>query len=376
MHIYTILVIQLFNHTCFRGSKVLLTLFALELGASTVTAGVLFATYSILPTLLSVIAGRWADRIGFKLPMLLGSAGLALGMLIPWWVPTLPALFISAPICGGCYIFYTVSAQNLVGTLEEGEGRTRNYSLYALCVGVTALLGPVFAGFSLEFLGGPETYLLMAALPLVPVAMLLLRPALPVRRGAVGAKRLSTFELLRNRPLRRMLMSAGIIETGNELGNFLLPIYGDAVGLSPSSIGIIMGALALAMFVVRAALPMLARRAGEAPVLVASLLVAATACLLFPFFETIGPLLVVAFLFGLGLGCGAPLSMSLVFSRSPEGRSGEAMGLRQTVNKGTEVVVPMVFGTVSAAAGMLAVFWMVAGLLAVGAWFIRADLRN
>ncbi|MEM7406539.1 MAG: MFS transporter [Pseudomonadota bacterium] len=375
MHIYTILVIQLFNHTCFRGSKILLTLFALELGASTVTAGVLFATYSILPTLLSVFAGRSADRIGFKLPMLLGSGGLALGMLIPWWVPTLPALFISATVCGGSYIFYTVSVQNLVGTLEEGEGRTRNYSLYALCVGVTALLGPVAAGFSLEFLGGPQTYLLMAALPLIPIAMLLMRPALRARRGAVGAGRHSTLDLLRNRPLRRMLMSAGIIETGNELGNFLLPIYGDSVGLSPSSIGLVMGALAAAMFVVRAALPMLARRAGEATVLVGSLMVAAGACLLFPFVTTTGPLLAVAFLFGLGLGCGAPLSMSLVFSRSPEGRSGEAMGLRQTVNKGTEVVVPMVFGTVSAAAGMLAVFWMVAALLALGAWFIRADLR-
>jgi MFS family permease len=378
MHIYLILALQFFNHTCFRGSKVLLALFALELGASTLTIGLLFAMYSLLPTFLSVYAGRIADRIGYRTPMILGTFGLMLGMLIPFFVPTIVGLFLSATLAGSCYIFYTVSVQNLVGLLGAGSERTRNYSWYALVVGATALFGPVFAGFSLEHLGGSQTYLLMALVPLLPLLILVFGfgSKSTVRQASTSGPKRRAMDLLRNPPLRRMLMTAGIVETVNELGNFLLPIYGDSVGLSPSQIGIMMGALAAALFLVRALLPALVRRYDEPSVLAGSMVLAAGACLVFPFAESFVMLLGAAFFLGLGVGCGAPLSMSLVFNRAPEGRSGEAMGLRQTVNKGTEVVIPVVFGSVSATLGMIPVFWLVAVLLGAGVWLLRVDARK
>jgi MFS family permease len=377
MKLNQLLLMQLFNHTCFRGSKVLLTLFALKLGASPVMAGLAFAMYSLLPTFLSVFAGRLTDRIGYRLPMLVGSAGLFAGMLLPFFWPTLPMLFVSATLCGTCYIFYTVSVQSLVGAIGDTSSRTRNYSLYALIVGFTALFGPVFAGFAIEYLGGSKTYLLMAFLPLIPVLMLILikgeYPAAP-SRGANGV-RSGAWELLRNPRLRSILVVAGVLETGNELGNFLIPIYGNHIGLPPSQIGMVMGALAAALLIVRFALPMLVRRSSESSVLIASMSVAAVACVLFPFSQTFWPLAGTAFLMGIGIGCGPPLSMTLVYNRSPQDRTGEAMGLRQTVNKGTEVVVPVVFGSMSAGLGMLPVFWSVAALLILGAYLMRRDAR-
>jgi MFS family permease len=79
---------------------------------------------------------------------------------------------------------------------------------------------------------------------------------------------------------------------------------------------------------------------------------------------------------GLGLGCGAPLSLVLAYNRAPSGRSGEAMGLRQTVNKGTEVLVPIIFGTLSTALGMLPVFWLDAVMLGVGGWLMHREARG
>jgi MFS family permease len=375
MRLSLILLVQVFNHTCFRGSKVLMTLFALELGATPVTAGILFSMYSLLPTFLSVFVGRLSDRIGYRAPMLFGTGGMLAGMLVPWFVPGLTALFFSATIVGTSYIFYTVSVQSLVGSLGGGLARTRNYSLYTLCVGFTALFGPVIAGFSIEHLGGAATYLVMAALTVVPIATLVLGARQfpnAVRAASAGAKH-GAFDLLRNPGLRRILLVAGLVETGNELGNFLIPVYGSHVGLPPSQIGLVMGALAGALLLVRALMPALVARAGEARVLAGSLAVAAGACILFPFAETFAPLAAVAFLMGLGIGGGAPLSMMLVYNRSPEGRCGEAMGLRQTVNKGTEVAVPVVFGSVSTAFGMLPVFWLVGIMLGFGALLMRRE---
>ena len=117
------------------------------------------------------------------------------------------------------------------------------------------------------------------------------------------------------------------------------------------------------------------RALAEATVLAGCLVLAAVACILMPFFDTFLTVALVAFLFGLGIGGGAPLSMSLVFSRSPEARSGEAMGMRQTVNKGTEMVVPAAFGAISTTFGMMPLFWMVAALLGVGGWFMQRDAK-
>jgi len=105
------------------------------------------------------------------------------------------------------------------------------------------------------------------------------------------------------------------------------------------------------------------------------MLIAGFTCLAFPFVATFTLLLAVAFVMGLGLGCGAPLSLVLAYNRAPAGRSGEAMGLRQTVNKGTEVLVPVIFGTLSTAMGMLPVFWLDALMLGIGGWLMHREAR-
>jgi MFS family permease len=375
MNLWLVLLVQFLNHTCYKGSKVLLTLFALHLGASPFLAGVLFAMYSVLPALLSVIAGKVSDRVGYRAPMLFGSVGMLAGMLMPWMMPGLMTLLFSAMVIGGCYIFYTVSVQHLVGSMGQGAERTRNYSWYSLCVGFTSLAGPVLVGFSIEGLGHPRTYLLMAGLPVVPALLLafVARTPPPVESKADADRPHRVMDLIRLVPLRKALITGGILETGSEIGNFLLPVYAESVGLSPSRIGLVVGALAVALILVRALLPVLVRYASEEVVLGRSLVVAGLACVVFPFVEQFVPLMVIAFIMGLGIGCGAPLSMLLVYNRSPEGRSGEAMGLRHTVNKATEACIPVVLGSVSTLLGMLPVFAAVAVLLGVGGLQLTRD---
>jgi len=65
--------------------------------------------------------------------------------------------------------------------------------------------------------------------------------------------------------------------------------------------------------------------------------------------------------------------MVITYNRAPEGRSGEAMGLRQSVQKFTEVLVPLIFGTLGSAFGIGAAFWMDGVLLGAGALIMRTD---
>ena len=134
-----------------------------------------------------------------------------------------------------------------------------------------------------------------------------------------------------------------------------------------------MGAYALALLLVRAIMPALVRYSSEERVLSTSLFVAGAACLVFPFVHSFALLIPIAFMLGLGLGCGGPLSMVLAYNRAPPGRSGEAIGMRQTVNKATEVVMPLIFGTITTAVGMFPVFWVDAIMLAFGAWLMHGE---
>ena len=282
---------------------------------------------------------------------------------------------MSAALIGLCYIFYTVSVQHLIGSIGEGVQRTRNYSIFSLGVALTALLGPTTAGFAIDAIGHRSTYLLLALLPTLPILMLIVFPRLlpPPHAKQKPKSEHRTADLLGNVPLRRVLVTAGIIETGLELFNFFLPIYARRLGFSASEIGIIMGTFASALLVVRTFMPALVRRSSEERVLSGSLYLAAATCLVFPFVSAFAALLAVSFVLGLGLGCGSPLSLVLAYNRSPPGRAGEGIGVRQTVNKVTEMVMPVIFGSLGTAIGMGPVFWMDGFMLAVGAWLIGRD---
>jgi MFS family permease len=335
--------------------------------------------YSLFPIFLSLYAGKVSDRYGFPKPMLIGSIGLLGGLLLPYLYPTLAALYASALMIGMCYIFYIVSVQHLIGSFGTGEARTRHFSHYSLGIGLTALLGPTVTGFAIDHSGYSATYLILALFPVVPILLLAIYPRVLPRLKGRAEKRgedQKALDLVRIVPLRRALVTAGILETGSELANFLLPIYGHSIGLTASQIGIAMGVYATALLAVRMVMPWLVQRSSEERVLSLSLFFAGAACLVFPFAGSFVPLLAMSFLLGLALGCGAPISLVLAYNRSPAGRSGEAIGLRQTVNKATEVVMPIVFGSVSTAFGMFPVFMLDAVMLAYGGLLMLDDARR
>jgi MFS family permease len=163
--------------------------------------------------------------------------------------------------------------------------------------------------------------------------------------------------LLANPGLRRTLIMSGVTLTGIELFTFYFPVYGRSINLSASAIGLVMSSYAVAAFIVRLGMNRATRRIGEIGVLTASLLVAGATYMLVPLVSDAPLLAVVAFLLGIGLGCAQPLTILLTYNHAPPGRSGEALGLRLTVNKLTQIVVPLAFGALGSAFGLLPVFW-------------------
>jgi len=153
-----------------------------------------------------------------------------------------------------------------------------------------------------------------------------------------------------------------------------MPIYGNSIGLSASTIGLILASFASATFVVRVPLPWISRHLREWPMITATFCVACVAYALLPMVETVPLLAAISFLLGLGLGATQPSIMALVYAAAPEGRAAEAVGVRTVVLNASSTALPLLFGGVGAAVGMLPVFWTMAAALAAGGWF--ADGRR
>jgi len=310
--------------------------------------------------------------------MLLGSLGSSLSMIVPWLYPQLMSLYVSRVLTGCSFIFFAVAIQNLAASMGGAEMRARNLSTFSLGQSLAGMLGPLFIGFSIDHFGHVTSYLYLAVLSMLPLLALFAFPQMVPK--AHGPKeetpRSNLLELVRIAPLRRALLAGAIVFTGADLLSFYVPIYGHSIGLSASTIGIILGAYAAAAFVVRLIMPALAKRMGEEQVLTWSLFAAGVTYLLFPFFQNAWALTLIAFLLGLGMGCGQPLSMMLTYNRSPEGQAGEVLGLRIMLNKVMQIGVPLLFGYLGSAFGLIPVFWTTAALLVTGGFLNRKSSRN
>lgn len=363
--------------TSLNGSRVLMSLFAIELGASTAAIGVLIGLYALFPLLLSVHAGKVVDRAGGFRPALLGAAGFALGLLVPVFFPTLAALYVSAALGGLSLVFFGVATQYLVSSMGGSEARNRNVSIYSLGLALTGLSGPPLTGFVIDQWGHGVAFVMLAVFVVAALAIWAgFRRAIPGRvpRSQPPEPR-PALELLRLPALRRIIVVSGLVVAAVDLFSFYMPIYGHSIGLSATRIGLIFGSFAIATFSVRGLLPWLIRRFGEDRVIAGSLAIAALGYAALPFSASLPVLLALAFVLGLGLGCGQPLSLIMLSNRSPEGRAGEAIGLRFTVVNFMHLAIPVLFGAVSAVVGLLPVFLANAGLLLTGSYLSRVRAR-
>ena len=124
----------------------------------------------------------------------------------------------------------------------------------------------------------------------------------------------------------------------------------------------------LAIFIIRIGMRWIVRRFREWEILKISMFVAGAAYVLFPFAGSALQLTALSFVLGLALGAGQPVIMALLHHITPEGRAGEALGLRTTLMNTSQVALPLMFGVVSASLGMTTVFWSVAVGLGAGGY--------
>ncbi len=380
MSIYSVFILALLNATSVIAGRVVLSLYALDLGAQPFAVGMLAATFSAFPTVFSYHAGRLSDRFGARWLLVLAGSGGGLGLLLPYLLPGLPSIFAAAALVGLSFAVYNVSLQNLVGLLSSPDNRTQYFSNYSLVNSVAKVVGSVIAGFLIDHAGHGATCVYLMLMTFAPVGMLTMWGGrLPGGKQRDAKMSGSIRDMLNDPDIVRVLATSSLLQSGLDLFQFYIPVYSHALGISASVIGIVLAMNSAAAFVVRLALPQLIARFKEDNVLAYSFYLGALSFLLVPFFQHAAMLGALSFSFGLGMGCGQPIVTMLMFSHSADGRSGEALGLRMTANHLTRLVGPVFFGFIGSSFGLPPVFWVNALMLGSGGMMSRrhrADNRK
>jgi len=378
--LYLFIAISSANHLVFAGSRMGVVLYAVHLGASTAVVGVLAALFGLVASLFSVSAGRLMDRVGPAQPMLWCSVIMVLGTALGFFWRSVYSLFIVSTLVGTFYSLFFIGHTQWIGQIGAPGDRVKNFSLASLGFSAAMFLGPLVTGVVIDHLGHPAAFLLLALVPLFPIAVLGLHwiPH-PTGRAARSSKAVAhggVMELVRDRRLFRIYAVSVIANATWAIVNFLIPVYGAQIGLSASSIGFIMGSYSIAAVVIRVFLQLLVHRFTTWQLMIMSLGISGIGFVVFPVVTGMPMLLLLAFLIGLGTGLCGPLSQALLYDVSPPERIGEVMGLRVTAMNVTQTVVPLASGAVSAALGVAPVFWALAAVLLGGSFATRGQWRR
>jgi MFS family permease len=285
MPILLICTVNFISFTGVQAARIIISLYALNLGATPSGVGGILSMLYVFPLLLSWPVGALSDRIGPRLILAIGMAGTTVGLVLPYFLHNLAVLYVSAALVGLTIAINSVIGQNIVGVLSTPANRAKNFSNYSLSGSLCTLFGPLLIGLSIDHLGYSVSFLAIAANFLLAIGLVIVWGNIFPRAKRQATSKAKLLTTLADRRLWRMLAISSLSQVGNDMFQAFLPVYAHSISLSASAIGTILATCAVGTFGIRLALLPLIKRVGEARLLAFTFYLGAAAYVLVPLFE-------------------------------------------------------------------------------------------
>lgn len=360
-------------HACMAVTRVASSLWVLKQGYGEWTVGLLLSLFAVAPILLSLWAGRLADKHGFHRPVGLGVLLAFGGALVAVSLQTVWALGLSCLASGGAVAVAAVAIQREAGLMADDPSQLKKvFSWVALGPAVSNAVAPVITGLLIDHLSFRAAFAFAVLLPVLAWALALRVPRHPPATAAPGTKVQPAWDLLKQPALRRLLLVNIVLSASWDSHSFVVPVVGHARELSASSIGLVLGSFAVAATVVRLAIVRWATHLNELKALRGAMLLAMGMLAVYAWLPGTPGLMVGSAVLGIALGSVQPMVLSMLHQVTPPDRHGQALGLRMlTVNSAT-VAMPLGFGLLASVTGAAAPMWLMASLLLAAQWPARS----
>jgi MFS transporter, DHA1 family, multidrug resistance protein len=348
------------------------TLYAQELGASTLSIGILVTLRAVLPIFIALPSGQLIDSIGPLKMLIVGNAALLLSLLLNATATGLPALVASQFFLGASIIIMASAFQVLV-SIGTGEERNESIKKYAMWMSGGGMLGPLIGGLVATpfpvHMDGYRAAFATAAAACAGLMMVLLwfsrsypHPRhedreVPLRTilsvGGVLDSYRRGMHLASVRSVQFGLTATFLIMYIQSLYNSFLPLYMNSVGFSTMAISMALALNGLSSMLSRYALGGLMNRLPGEYILTGAGFVAATCVLLTPLAgQNIISMNALVIVMGGAVGVNLPVSIMIMVDAVGERERGKLMGLRLLVNRFSQVLSPAMFGVLGQAFGL------------------------
>ena len=364
-------------------SGLIVPLWVSSFGASATLVGLVFGARHILPLLLSIHGGALMDRLGTRRVMLIFAV---VNAAVPLLFPALPyiwaAIFLQT-LAGLATSMGWMGAQTLIGQIIKGSAVHAGRLSLALRLG--HLVGPPMIGFTWDTGGAWAAFIVMSVWGSFGFLSAL---ALPGNSNATSQHNKITVSTLMPRlsdylaAFRMLAISAVLFvavitmmrNAGNVVQTGFYVVYLDEVfGLSGTLIGVLTSAAAIVGGIGSLSVGRLLRFCSAHWLLMATVTGSVIFICITPLLGTFVFLLIASALRGASLGISQPLMISILAKASGSKVQGTSVGLRNTANRLTGFVIPLLMGVlidfVGLANGFYAIGIIVIGLLILtGIW--------
>lgn len=373
----------------------LMPIYGLALGLSATEIGWLVGSRTILTLLFSIHVGTLMDRFGTLRVM---QVFVAIAMLSAPLYPLLDAfwaLLVLQILVGGAVSFGWAGGQTMIAQIGHGDAGYIGRFSFASRIGTTA--APLVAGIVWDLGGAWPAYLLAMAWGVILLAVLWFTPEAPADEDAAsehGGGRFSARDMVPRladyvRCFAMMAIPVIAISTAvmflrnatSGINNSVYVVYLGGIGLTGWKIGVLFAAIEFASGI-GSLFGGPAMRLGHPlwTMTIATALAIALICIT-PWLGGLFLLLLLAQLLrGFIQGVSQPVMFSAQSKSVGRHEQGSVVGLRQTVNRLSAIIVPPVMGAIADRWGMAESFIILGAALLflcalVGAWTARTKLR-
>lgn len=357
----------------------------LALDAGGLTVGIVSAAYALVPLLCLFAIGSRAQRAPSLKPLLLtgaltvaaGTAVIALGNSLVW-------VLAGTIVVGFGQLTFAIAGQAMVARFASSRQLDMAFGWFTAGFSAGQMLGPLLGGALLSGVAAGEPTAASAAIDLAlwagVVSSALVLPVLlaagrsfrspPTRqvRNPAGAEQKhgqpSIRGILRVPRLKSYIFASVALLSMMDILMAFLPLVGEAAGVSPFWVGVLLSVRAAASILSRTVLSQMRRLASRAALVLLALWVPGLSLAALPLTMHMLWLSLALMVFaGFFLGIGQPLTMSQVTQAVPADWSSAALAARLMGNRVGQVCVPLGAGALVGVWGPGAAVWLACFLL-------------
>ena len=346
----------------------IMPLYAIQLGAGGTELGFIIAAFNLARSVFNPVVGRLSDRLGRKPFMLTGLFCYALLSVAYIQSASVAGLIAVRFAHGLAAVCVAPVAMAVVAEIAP----PRRLGIYmgtlsmALMLGVGA--GPLLGGVIKDWLGTEAAFLTMGGLALVTsVGILAFVPSLARKAGETVKPPTSMRQTLRQSRILQTVFSIRFFSAvGQGAVYTFLPLYGVAIGISSTQVGILLGVNVLLIAFLQRPGGRLADRTHPVALMVGGIVLSGLAVAGMPLVQNFSGALVMNILMGVANGIAVPAALVLAGREGARVGMGSVMGLFDAALSLGFIVSPILLGMVHDAFGIEAIFHVGGGIILGG----------